>query len=102
MEVRKGKRVRLKARVEVTIADKQGRTRTEGILHDLSPGGCAFYHRSPISIGQRVQLRIELDEPLKEKLGKSHLTAVGAVIRSIPDTTRYLVTLRFMPVKKKT
>ena len=101
MEVRKGKRVRLKARVEITIGDRHTHTRSEGILHDLAPGGCAFYHRTSMQVGQRVQLRIELDDPLKEKLGKTHLTAVGAVIRSIPDSKRFLISLRFLPVRKK-
>jgi hypothetical protein len=101
MEVRKGKRLRLKARVEVILAERHLRTKTEGMLHDLAPGGCAFYHRTPMPVGQRVQLRIELDDALKEKLGKTHLTAVGAVIRSIPDSKRFLISLRFLPVRKK-
>jgi len=69
------------------------------MLHDLSPGGCSLFSEARLPVGNRVQVRIQLNEKLKEKFGKEELTARGAVIRSIPKGEGYLITLRFLPAK---
>jgi len=99
MQVRKDRRIRLNLPVEVHTLPEESSKRSKGMLHDLSPGGCSLFSESQLPVGNRVQVRIHLNEKLQEKFGKEELTARGAVIRSIPKGEGYLITLRFMPAK---
>jgi len=85
--------------VEVHTLPEESSRRSKGMLHDLSPGGCSLFSEARLPVGNRVQVRIHLNEKLKEKFGKEELTARGAVIRSIPKGEGYLITLRFLPAK---
>ena len=97
MNTRDGRRVRLNLPVVVVLYndDHSIAGETEGRLHDLSRGGGAFYHRSQLPVGRRVELRIRLTAGLAQKLNKSELKAHGAIIRSVPERAGYLISVRF-------
>ena len=101
MNTRDGRRVRLNLPVHVMVLndDHSVSDETQGRLHDLSRGGCAFYHRSNLPVGRRVELRIRLSESLARKLQKQELKAHGAIIRSIPGPSGYLLSVRFVKAK---
>lgn len=94
---RESKRIRLDLPVEVTrYADDQSVIGvSQGNLHDLSPGGCAFHHDEEIPVGQRIQVRILLNDELSRKFSSKQLTARGAIIRSVRDRDGCLISLRF-------
>ena len=98
---RKGKRLRLDLRVEFDVLNEDHTLawRGEGRLHDLSPGGCAFYCERDVSVGNRVHVRIFLKGELAEKFHHTELNARGAVVRSIHESDRYLLSVRFLPAK---
>jgi hypothetical protein len=102
MYTREGKRLKLNLPVKVTLFhdDHSVASESEGKLHDLSRGGCAFYHRTNLPVGRRVDLRIRLNEPLAKKLKKEELKAHGAIIRSIPQSTGFLLSVRFVRARK--
>jgi c-di-GMP-binding flagellar brake protein YcgR len=93
----RGRRVKLSLPVEVTLLndDRSRGGAINGKLHDLSRGGCAFYHKSNLPVGKRVELRICLNEALAKKLKKDELKAYGAIIRSVPEAAGYLLSVRF-------
>lgn len=68
---------------------------TDGRLVDFSAGGCAFYHGSRIKVGDKIQLRIELNDELRKKYNMRELTVRGSVIRSSKDGTGFLTSVRF-------
>ena len=100
-EVRTAKRVRLNLPVKITLLndDHSLGPESNGRLHDLSRGGCAFYHRANLPVGKRIELRIRLNEALTKKLKKKELKAQGAVIRSVPEAAGYLLSIRFVRPK---
>jgi|GEM_PF-2809569 len=95
--IRDGRRVRLNLQVDITLLndDRTVAGESQGRLHDLSRGGCAFYHRGNLPVGRRVELRIRLTESIASKLNKTELKAHGAIIRSIPQASGYIVSVRF-------
>ena len=97
MNTRDGRRVKLNLQVDVILFndDHTIAGETNGRLHDLSRGGCAFYHRANLPVGRRVELRIRLNDSLSRKLNKRELRAQGAIIRSIPEAAGYLLSVRF-------
>jgi hypothetical protein len=97
MNTRDGRRVKLNLPVSVLLLndDHSVARETNGKLRDLSRGGCAFFHRSNLPVGNRVELRIHLTDTLSKKLDKEQLKAHGAIIRSIPQPGGYLVSVRF-------
>jgi len=102
MNTRDARRVRLNLSVDVILYndDHTIAGETNGRLHDLSRGGCAFYHRSNLPVGRRIELRIRLSESLAKKLNKKELRAHGAIIRSVPESSGYLLSVRFARAKK--
>jgi c-di-GMP-binding flagellar brake protein YcgR len=68
----------------------------EGVLYDLSAGGCGFYLEREIPIGERVHVRIILGELLARRFMKPELTARGAVCRIERHDTRFLMGVRFL------
>jgi hypothetical protein len=98
MNTRQGRRIRLRLPVEVSLLndDHSVAGAITGKLHDLSRGGCAFYHKTNLPVGKRVELRIRLNEALATKLHKTELKAHGAIIRSVPEAAGYLLTVRFV------
>ncbi|MCI0607104.1 PilZ domain-containing protein [bacterium] len=102
MDERIGRRVKLNLPLKIIVLndDHSAASESNGRLHDLSRGGCAFYHRVNLPVGKRVELRIRLNEPLTKKLKKKELRAHGAVIRSVPEAAGYLLSVRF--VRQKT
>lgn len=103
MNTRDTRRVKLNLPVSILLLndDHSVAHETDGRLRDLSRGGCAFFHRSNLPVGKRVELRIRLSETLAKKLNKEELKAHGAIIRSIPQSTGYLLSVRFVRSKKK-
>lgn len=103
MNSREGRRVKLRLSVTVFLLndDHSLSAESQGRLQDLSRGGCAFYHRSNLPVGKRVELRIRLNEALAKKLHKDELKAHGAIIRSIPQSAGYLLSVRFARSKPK-
>ena len=102
MNTRDARRVKLNLPVTIQLLDDNhnAMTETEGKLHDLSRGGCAFYHRTNLPVGRRVRLRIKLNETIANKLKKKELNAYGAIIRSIPHAAGHLLSVRFATTKK--
>ena len=96
-ELRRQKRLHLDLPIHVTLLDevKGVPSESEGKLHDLSPGGCAFFHVNEIPVGSRVQVKIELDEPLQKRFRKQELTARGAIIRIEKHPSEFLISVRF-------
>jgi len=96
-EYRKQKRVRLDLPVYVHLLEKVSKvpTSSEGILYDLSSGGCAFHHAQEIPIGTRVKLRIKLDDKLQNKFKRKELTASGAICRIERHENEYVLSVRF-------
>lgn len=70
-----------------------------GTLYDLSVGGCAFHHIEELPIGERAQVRIELNEQLAARFRKPILTAHGVIIRCVKEEAQhdFLVSMRFQP-----
>jgi hypothetical protein len=103
MNTRDARRVRLNLPVDVILFNDDHTIAGEsnGRLHDLSRGGCAFYHRANLPVGRRVELRIRLNESLSKKLNKRELRAHGAIIRSVPEAAGYLVSVRFANRRKE-
>jgi c-di-GMP-binding flagellar brake protein YcgR len=101
MVERRGKRIRLDLPVQISALTKDHTVEwvSEGRLRDLSAGGCAFYHPRDIPVGQRLQMRIVLDENHAFRWKTSELHAVGAVIRSVHENNEYLLSVRFTPSK---
>lgn len=98
VDAREGRRLKLNLPVKIIVLneDYSAGAESSGKLHDLSKGGCAFYHRSNLPVGKRVELRIRLNEALTKKLKKKELKARGAVIRSVPEAAGYLLSVRFV------
>jgi c-di-GMP-binding flagellar brake protein YcgR len=96
-ELRRQKRLHLDLPIQVTLLDqlKDLPSESEGKLHDLSAGGCAFFHTNEIPVGSRVQVRIELDEALKKRFRKQELTARGAIVRIEKHSSEFLLSVRF-------
>ena len=103
MNTRDARRVKLNLPVSILLLndDHSVAQETDGRLRDLSRGGCAFFHRSNLPVGKRVELRIRLTEALARKLNKTELKAHGAIIRSIPQSGGYLLSVRFTRSKRK-
>jgi c-di-GMP-binding flagellar brake protein YcgR len=99
---RDARRVRLNLPVDITVFndDHTVAAHSEGRLHDLSRGGCAFYHTKNLPVGNRVELRIQLTETLARKMNKSELIAHGVIIRSVPEKSGYLLSVRFGKVAR--
>jgi hypothetical protein len=74
---------------------RKGERRFEGRLHNLSAGGCAFYHSIELPIGHRVQVKIVLNEDLAKKFKRPELTARGAIVRTEKHGEEYLQSVRF-------
>ena len=102
MDEREARRVKLNLPVKITVLndDHSPAAVSNGRLHDLSRGGCAFYHRANLPVGKRVELRIRLNDRLAKKLNKKELKAHGAVVRSVPEGPGYLLSVRFVRPKK--
>ncbi len=102
-EERTARRVKLNLPVKITLLndDHSLGSESNGRLHDLSRGGCAFYHRSNLPVGKRIELRIRLNEALAKKLMKKELKAQGAVIGSVPEAAGYLLSVRFVRQKSE-
>jgi len=96
-ETRKQKRLRLDLPVYIHLMEKLSnlKSNSEGVLYDLSSGGCAFHHAEEIPIGTRVQLRIKLDDRLQKKFKKPELTATGAICRIERHKKEYILSVRF-------
>ena len=96
-ELRRQKRLHLDLPIQVTLLDevKGIPSESEGKLHHLSVGGCAFFHTHEIPIGSRIQVKIALNEPLKKRFRKQELTARGAIIRIEKHASEYLLSVRF-------
>jgi hypothetical protein len=96
-ELRRQKRLHLDLPIHVTLLDevKGFPAASEGKLHDLSVGGCAFFHTNEIPVGSRVQVKIALDDALKKRFRKQELTARGAIIRIEKHSSEYLLSVRF-------
>jgi hypothetical protein len=96
-ELRRQKRVHLDLPLKVTLLDevKGLPSESEGLLYDLSVGGCALIHSHEVPIGTRVKLKINLNEALSKKFKKSELTARGAVCRIQHRSNGHLLSVRF-------
>ncbi len=103
MNTREGRRVRLNLPVSIILLndDHSVASQTNGRLHDLSRGGCALYHSRSLPVGRRVELRIRLNESLARKLKKEELLAHGAIIRSVPEASGFLLSVRFVRFSRK-
>lgn len=101
-ENRTQKRIRLNLTVHVTMVqiDHSLGAESVGKLYDLSVGGCAFHHTEELPIGERVQVRIELNEQLAARFRKPVLTARGVIIRCVREEPHhdFLVSIRFQPM----
>ena len=97
------KRLRLNLPVTVTFLDEDSRSGdvSQGRLHDLSVGGCSFTHERAILVGNRVHVRILLNEELAAKWNRTELNANGVVVRTVPEESAYLISVRFLPAKPK-
>ena len=97
MVERRSKRIRLDLPVDITGLNKDQSVawQSHGRLHDLSAGGCAFHHDREIPVGERLHLRILLDEEHARKWKTQELHARGAVIRSVHESGGYLLSVRF-------
>jgi c-di-GMP-binding flagellar brake protein YcgR len=96
-ETRTQKRVRLNLSVKLKVLDGQVKApkETEGRLHDLSVGGCAFYHQTELPIGTRVEVHIELNEALARKFKRPELSAKGVICRIEKHRSKFLLSVRF-------
>jgi c-di-GMP-binding flagellar brake protein YcgR len=98
-EKRKLKRLQLNLPVHVHLLNEKlvtiSESETHGTLHDFSAGGCAFYHKERIPVGDHVQLRIELNDELSRKYSMRLLTVRGKVVRAIRQDGDYLLSVRF-------
>ncbi len=92
---RKHKRVRKELRVRIRLLELEDSPEWEGLLYDLSAGGCAFRTARELPIGTRVQVKITLDEAMAAKLKNTELTARGAVCRIERHMDSYLLSIRF-------
>lgn len=99
-EQRGQKRIQFDSRVQVSILNEKNmivsNLKQEGVLHDLSAGGCAFYQKQRLQRNDRLQVRIVLNEQLAKKFSQTELTARGKVVRIVQDGDRYLVSMSFL------
>lgn len=91
------KRLQIELPVQIKLLDeaKEGERHSEGRLHDLSVGGCAFFHSREIPIGSRVQVKLVLNDVLAKKFQKQELTARGAICRIEKHGKEFLLSIRF-------
>ncbi|HEY7162413.1 MAG TPA: PilZ domain-containing protein [Acidobacteriota bacterium] len=96
-ELRRQKRLHLDLPINVRLLDevKGVPSESEGKLHDLSAGGCAFFHINEIPVASRIQVKIELNEALQKRFRKKELTARGAIIRIEKHPSGFLLSVRF-------
>lgn len=92
---RKHKRVRMELPVRIRMLEPEDSPEWDGLLYDLSAGGCALHCDRELPIGSRVQVRITLDESLASKLKNPILTARGAICRIQRHMETYLLSVRF-------
>jgi len=99
-EQRKLKRIQFDSPVHVTLLNERNAivsvVKGEGRLNDLSASGCAFHIGRRIDRGDRVELRIVLNEGLAKKYNQSELTVRGDVVRVSAQPDRgFLVSVKF-------
>jgi c-di-GMP-binding flagellar brake protein YcgR len=98
-ERRKLKRLEISLPVHVHLLNEKNvvvsKKETDGVLYDFSAGGCAFSHKDKIPIGDRLQLRIELDEELSRKYSMKELTVRGAVLHCTKDEDGWVIGVKF-------
>jgi c-di-GMP-binding flagellar brake protein YcgR len=98
-ERRKLKRLEINLPVHVHILDERNviisKAETDGMLYDFSAGGCAFSHKDKLPLGDRLQLRIELDEELSRKYSMKELTVRGTVLHCTKDEDNYVIGVKF-------
>ncbi len=99
-EQRKLKRIQFDSPVYVTLLNERNMVvsvvKGEGRLHDLSASGCAFHMGRRLDRGDRVEVRMVLNEGLAKKYNQPELTVRGDVVRvnSHPEKG-YLVSVKF-------
>jgi c-di-GMP-binding flagellar brake protein YcgR len=98
-ERRKLKRIEINLPVHVHVLNEKNvvisAKESDGILYDFSAGGCAFSHKEKIPIGDRLQLRIELNEELSRKYSMKELTVRGTVLHSSKEENGYVIGVKF-------
>lgn len=98
-ERRKLKRIRVDLPVHVQLLNESNvvisMNETKGMLYDFSGGGCAFHHVDKFPVGDRLQLRIELNDELSQKYSMKELTVRGAVVRSARLDDGYMTSVQF-------
>ncbi len=84
-ERRRQKRMRFDSPVYIGSIDQNGRitnrVKSPGQLSDLSAGGCAFVHKQIFTVGDRLELKILLNEALSKKYNQKELIVRGEIIR---------------------
>lgn len=99
-EQRGQKRIQFDSPVQVSILNDKNmivsNLKQEGVLHDLSAGGCAFYIKQRLASNDRIQVRIVLNEQLAKKFNQTELTARGKVVRVATEGDRFLVSMSFL------
>ena len=96
---RKLKRIRVDLPVHVQLLNESNvaisKNEKQGMLYDFSGGGCAFHHVDKFPVGDRLQLRIELNDELSQKYSMKELTVRGTVVRSARLDDGYMTSVQF-------
>jgi c-di-GMP-binding flagellar brake protein YcgR len=100
-ERRAQKRIQFESPVQISLLNERdviiSSLKSEGVLHDLSAGGCAFYHRQRLAVDDHVQVKIVLNDELTKKYNQNELTARGRIVRISNEADgRYLTAMCFM------
>ncbi len=98
-ERRKLNRIRVDLPVHVHLMNESNvlisKNESKGMLYDFSAAGCAFHHKDKFPVGDRLQLRIELNEELAHKYSMQELTVRGIVVRSGRLDDGYMTSVKF-------
>jgi hypothetical protein len=99
-EQRKLKRIQFDSPVFLKLLNERNAVMSEikgqGTLNDLSASGCAFHHAQRLDKGDRLEMRIELNEHLAKKHGQDELKVRGDIVRVSPSAKGFLISVRFM------
>lgn len=96
---RKLPRMQFDSPVRITLLNERNAiisvVKGEGRLHDLSASGCAFFIGRRVDKGDRVELKMALNEQLAKKYQQSELTVRGDVVRVTKSEKGYMVSVKF-------
>lgn len=99
-EQRKLKRIQFDSPVFLKLLNERNAVVSEikgkGNLHDLSASGCAFYHSQRLDKGDRLEMRIELNEHLQKKHNQAELLVRGDIVRIVTSDKGFLISVKFM------